>query len=141
MSSSLFIPSIAATDSPGQAQETIIGPTGDDNGGGGGGLANRGANYFFGFLITFVVLLLVFVGCGIGSRRRYLARREAMFVDNMEPWAVPGGMGGVASIHGPANVEYKPPILYEPPYELLSSGDNRWGDIKVRSDLCATDVD
>ncbi|KAL0576395.1 hypothetical protein V5O48_005584 [Marasmius crinis-equi] len=30
----------------------------------------RGANYFFGFLITFVALLLLFIGCGIGTRRR-----------------------------------------------------------------------
>ncbi|KAN0084268.1 hypothetical protein V8E55_007772 [Tylopilus felleus] len=29
------------------------------------------ANYFFGFVITFVVLLLLFVGCGIGSWRRF----------------------------------------------------------------------
>ncbi|KAF8547032.1 hypothetical protein OG21DRAFT_1517682 [Imleria badia] len=29
------------------------------------------ANYFFGFVITFVVLLLLFIGCGIGSWRRF----------------------------------------------------------------------
>ena len=29
------------------------------------------ANYFFGFVITFVVLVLLFVGCGIGSWRRF----------------------------------------------------------------------
>ncbi|KAF9233420.1 hypothetical protein BU15DRAFT_80126 [Melanogaster broomeanus] len=29
------------------------------------------ASYFFGFIITFVVLLLLFVGCGVGSRRRF----------------------------------------------------------------------
>ncbi|KAF9225887.1 hypothetical protein BS17DRAFT_815566 [Gyrodon lividus] len=29
------------------------------------------ANYFFGFIVTFVVLLLLFVGCGVGSRRRF----------------------------------------------------------------------
>jgi len=29
------------------------------------------ANYFFGFVITFIVLLLLFVGCGIGSWRRF----------------------------------------------------------------------
>lgn len=28
------------------------------------------ANYFFAFVITFVVLLLVFIGCGLGSWRR-----------------------------------------------------------------------
>ncbi|KAG8216816.1 hypothetical protein J3R82DRAFT_7071, partial [Butyriboletus roseoflavus] len=29
------------------------------------------ANYFFGFVITFVVLLLFFVACGVGSWRRF----------------------------------------------------------------------
>ncbi|KAF8888522.1 hypothetical protein BD779DRAFT_1800155 [Infundibulicybe gibba] len=38
----------------------------------------RGANYFFGFLITFVALLLIFVGCGVSSRRRFAARRRAV---------------------------------------------------------------
>lgn len=47
-------------------------------GGGGGGFATQqGANYFFGFLITFVVLLFVFVGCGFVRRRRFVARRRA----------------------------------------------------------------
>jgi hypothetical protein len=43
-----------------------------------GGPANmtRGANYFFGFLVTFIVVLLLFVACGIGSRRRAAARRR-----------------------------------------------------------------
>ena len=36
----------------------------------------RGANYFFGFLVTFIVVLLLFVACGIGSRRRAAARRR-----------------------------------------------------------------
>ncbi|KIJ61594.1 hypothetical protein HYDPIDRAFT_31199 [Hydnomerulius pinastri MD-312] len=35
------------------------------------------ANYFFGFIITFVVLLLLFVGCGVGSRRRFAFIRTA----------------------------------------------------------------
>ena len=36
---------------------------------------SSGANYFFfGLLITFVGLLVIFVACGIGSRRRFTAR-------------------------------------------------------------------
>jgi hypothetical protein len=31
---------------------------------------SQGANYFFGFLITFIILLLIFVACGVGTRRR-----------------------------------------------------------------------
>ena len=41
-------------------------------------LMQRGASYFFGFLITFVVLLLVFLCCGVGSRRRNISRRALM---------------------------------------------------------------
>ncbi|KIY53304.1 hypothetical protein FISHEDRAFT_55373 [Fistulina hepatica ATCC 64428] len=35
------------------------------------GSSTNGANYFFGFLVTFFVLLLMFIACGIGSRRRW----------------------------------------------------------------------
>ncbi|KAF5310735.1 hypothetical protein D9619_007897 [Psilocybe cf. subviscida] len=54
----------------------------------GGGLGSPGANYFFGFLITFVVLLLIFIGCGIGTRRRFVARRNAALLAGTayEPW-------------------------------------------------------
>ncbi|THV04746.1 hypothetical protein K435DRAFT_790750 [Dendrothele bispora CBS 962.96] len=41
---------------------------------------SRGANYFFGFLVTFIALLLLFIGCGLGSRRR-LNRRRGLFGD------------------------------------------------------------
>lgn len=76
--------------------------TADAGGGDDGSLAQRGANYFFGFLITFVVLLLVFVGCGIGTRRRYLARRQAALFGNLDPWGSPY-----------PTVEQKEPLLYE----------------------------
>ncbi|KAF8962560.1 hypothetical protein BDZ97DRAFT_1759170 [Flammula alnicola] len=56
------------------------------DGGDSGGMAQRGANYFFGFLITFVVLLLIFVGCGIGTRRRFMTRRQAMLFGGLEQW-------------------------------------------------------
>lgn len=46
-----------------------LGSTRDEN------RATRGVNYFFGFLITFITLLLLFVVCGVGSRRRAAARR------------------------------------------------------------------
>ncbi|KAF9476943.1 hypothetical protein BDN70DRAFT_881721 [Pholiota conissans] len=80
-------------------------PTSDggDSDGGGGGMAARGANYFFGFLITFVVLLLIFVGCGIGSRRRFLARRRDGLFDGLDPWGQPRGE------------EQKEPVFYEHP--------------------------
>ncbi|KIK98903.1 hypothetical protein PAXRUDRAFT_823324 [Paxillus rubicundulus Ve08.2h10] len=50
------------------------------------------ANYFFGFIITFVVLLLLFVGCGIGSRRRFwfFGRAWNERVQDMDEEAVQG---------------------------------------------------
>ena len=75
----------------------------DGGDGGGGGMATRGANYFFGFLITFVVLLLIFVGCGIGSRRRFLARRRDGMFDGLDPWGQP------------RREEQKEPVFYEHP--------------------------
>jgi hypothetical protein len=63
--------------------ETNGSTSGDSDG---GGLGSRGANYFFGFLITFVVLLFIFIGCGIGSHRRIVARRNAMLAGAREPW-------------------------------------------------------
>ncbi|KAG6915229.1 hypothetical protein DXG01_012648 [Tephrocybe rancida] len=47
---------------------------------GGGG---QSANYFFGFLITFAVLLVVFIVAGIFSRRRVQARRAAALAAGM----------------------------------------------------------
>ena len=35
-------------------------------------------DYFYGFLVTFAVLLFIFVGCGIRTRRRYFARRQLL---------------------------------------------------------------
>ncbi|KAF8155982.1 hypothetical protein B0H34DRAFT_799065 [Crassisporium funariophilum] len=86
-----------------------------DSGGGGGG-PQRGANYFFGFLITFVVLLLVFVACGVGSRRRFAARRQALFHGSLEPW------GALR-----ADVEQKRPTMYE--RQLVVVGEDKWGGV------------
>jgi hypothetical protein len=47
-----------------------------------------GSTDFFGFLIAFVALVLVFVVCGLGSRRRFVARRRAILTSaDMDPWA------------------------------------------------------
>ncbi|KAF8069124.1 hypothetical protein FPV67DRAFT_1669149 [Lyophyllum atratum] len=63
----------------------LEGSTTDEDSGPGG--MTRGANYFFGFLITFVVLLLLFVACGLAARRRLLARRQVLLVGRRgDPW-------------------------------------------------------
>jgi hypothetical protein len=69
-------------------------PTSDSN-----VMAQRGANYFFGFLVTFVVLFLIFVGCGIGSRRRFLNERRNGLTD---AWGMPR-----------SDAEQKRPEFYE----------------------------
>lgn len=108
--------SLSSFDNPPQPTGTLLddSPDGSDTGG-----MSHGANYFFGFLITFVVLLLIFVGCGIGSRRRFLARRQGMLMGTLEPWAptTPGG-------------EFRRPILHEKPLVL---GEDDWSSIQVIS--------
>jgi hypothetical protein len=71
----------------------------------------RGASYFFGFLITFVVLLLIFMCCGVGSRRRYLARRALMSRNEWEAETPPAK-----------------PALWE---AQLEKGGLDWGGIAV----------
>jgi len=93
-------------------------PTGGPNNSGG----QRGASYFFGFLITFVVLLLIFVGCGVVSRRRFSARQRARFEWNMEPWAERTGEG----------VGYVPPVLVEKYLASTEYGLSLWKDMTVR---------
>ncbi|KAF5369057.1 hypothetical protein D9758_002942 [Tetrapyrgos nigripes] len=50
-----------------------------------GPTSSRGANYFFGFLVTFIALLLLFIGCGVGSRRRLNRQRRILFGE-LEGW-------------------------------------------------------
>ncbi|TFK32329.1 hypothetical protein BDQ12DRAFT_692628 [Crucibulum laeve] len=79
----------------------------------------RGANYFFGFLITFVALLLIFVGCGIGTRRRIVARRNTAFYETVDPW------GNI--IHVNPGTQHKP-AMYEP---LILEGGEKWDDMEA----------
>lgn len=58
--------SITTQPSPSPSASTNSGPFGSSQ------------NYFFGFLITFVVLLVFFLGCGCVSRRRFAARRRGL---------------------------------------------------------------
>ena len=84
----------------------------------------RGANYFFGFLITFVGLLIIFIICGIGSRRR-LARRRGLN-DTLEP------LGRFRKLEGGE----ERPQFYEPP---LVVGEDRWSSLMVRTKVLTGD--
>ena len=85
----------------------------------------RGANYFFGFLITFVGLLIIFIICGIGSRRR-LARRRGLN-DTLEP------LGRFRKLEGGETR----PQFYEPP---LVVGEDRWSSLMVRTKVLSGDI-
>lgn len=68
MASSSAAPSLGT--SPGPPTPLSTSTSSSNNGGQGNGNGTTGANYFFGFIITFVVLLLVFVSCGFSTRHR-----------------------------------------------------------------------
>ncbi|KAJ8082970.1 hypothetical protein PM082_008830 [Marasmius tenuissimus] len=80
------------------------------------GPSNRGANYFFGFLITFVALLLIFIGCGIGTRRRL--QRNGGLLD-FDSWGD----------EQPGSTQTEPRLL-EP---KLTKGGEKWCSIQPLS--------
>ncbi|KAF7426235.1 hypothetical protein PC9H_008602 [Pleurotus ostreatus] len=94
------------TVSPTPAVTTTPNPGGVNNGG-----MQKGANYFFGFLIAFIALLLVFVGCGVGTRRRFMMRRGVM-----------GDWAGPASPYN-ESAPQKEPLFVE---SWLEKGGDRW---------------
>ncbi|KAJ7590696.1 hypothetical protein C8J56DRAFT_933619 [Mycena floridula] len=83
--------------------------TGNNN----GQFSGRGASYFYGFLITFVGLLLIFLSCGLGSRRRL---RERSFIE--------GWPGADALLSNPK----EEPKLWEPELDPCPS-DGLWDNI------------
>lgn len=93
-----------------------------------GGSTQHGASYFFGFLITFVVLLLIFVGCGVVSRRRFSARQRARFEWNMQPWAERMEEG----------VGYVPPVLVEKSFASTEHELSLWKDMIPLAALVVT---
>jgi len=83
-------------------------PSSTDSSASSNGVSQHSSNYFFGFLITFVGLLMIFIAFGIGSRRRFAARREARLNG---PWE--------SLRHFPnGKLEEKPPHLYEQPFVM-----------------------
>jgi len=92
-------------------------PTSNDS-----GAMQRGANYFFGFLITFVALLLIFVGYGVGTRRRFAARRRAAWAANFGPWG--DGEGSMT--------DQPQPAFWEP---FLTTGGDKWSTMLVSAGL------
>ncbi|CAA7267274.1 unnamed protein product [Cyclocybe aegerita] len=100
--------------------------SGDSGGSGSGGDSSRGANYFFGFLITFVLLLLIFAGCGLGSRRRMFFSRRFQNADAFGPWTTYGE-------DGIGRGEVVEPVVYEKTFEKAEETGDKWGDLKPLS--------
>ncbi|KAJ4473135.1 hypothetical protein J3R30DRAFT_3514906 [Lentinula aciculospora] len=82
------------------------------------GIPSKGANYFFGFLITFIVLLSFFICCGFGTRRS-LARRRALL--SWGQWDSDSMIGGDDA----SDV----PTLFEPRF-MKNDNDTFWLSIQ-----------
>jgi hypothetical protein len=85
---------------------------------------SQGANYFFGFLITFVVLLLVFVACGISSRRYFFNRGRG---NNSSNSGGSGFIGNVAAEWGVSSQSTKP-MFWE---AWVAEGGPKWSTMAV----------
>lgn len=84
----------------------------------GASFSSKGAEYFFGFLVTFVVLLSLFVCCGLSSRRRLQQRR--------------GLLNGWNQSDSGEWRQSEPPPIYEPRFAKGGS-DNLWLSIQPLS--------
>ncbi|KAJ3987834.1 hypothetical protein F5890DRAFT_659576 [Lentinula detonsa] len=112
-SSTSFPSSTSSTLTTTTSASTTTSSSSSDN----GGIPSKGANYFFGFLITFIVLLSFFICCGFGTRRN-LARRRALLA-----WGQ-GDSDSVIGRDGQLN-ESDIPTLFEPRF-LKGDSDPYW---------------
>lgn len=101
---------------------TFSSPSPTDGSGETNGNTPRGASYFFGFLITFVGLLIIFIVCGIGSRRRFGRRRERGVNGAFEAGRFSNSKLEVAGA----------PQFYERPFVM---GEDRWSSMMVNDIL------
>lgn len=100
-----------------------------DNRGPNNGLSGS-QNYFFGFLITFLILLVVFLGCGCVSRRRFLARRRRV-LRHLDHFGLNDPHAGGGEARGAKLPEPKWVNLCLPPTGREAKSD--WGLIKPLS--------
>jgi hypothetical protein len=108
-------PAMSSTSALTPTSEPLPSPSDTDNVNGG---VSQGANYFFGFLITFIVLLLIFVACGVGSRRRVVFSRRGGLAGGLATWDL--------SRDGPSNQP-------EPTFReaCLENGGPKWSTMVV----------
>ncbi|KAG6332441.1 hypothetical protein ID866_6647 [Astraeus odoratus] len=122
--SSHFAPSPSASMVDGNPSSTQ-GPGNTSTNTSTGSGSDSGTNYFFGFIVTFIVLLLLFVSCGFRSRRRsgsfapsWARGLQADDTDNV----FYGGPGGW--LKPPAQ-----PVFWEAWLHPLRQ-EARWGDLQ-----------
>ena len=93
------------------------------------------ANYFFGFVITFVVLLLLFVGCGIGSWRRFRLIGTAWDerLQDMEgsPFATPRKRGRRRLVRPVFSETWTDPMASIHFVPGAASDKEKWGGVQV----------
>lgn len=86
----------------------------------GPGLTGNAGNYFYGFLVTFVGLLLIFVSCGINIRRRMRERRNLWLGFTVT-------MGETTFL--PSDEEQEEPDFYEP--KFVNNANPSWAEVMV----------
>ncbi|KAH7886890.1 hypothetical protein F5I97DRAFT_1070936 [Phlebopus sp. FC_14] len=90
------------------------------------------ANYFFGFIITFVALLLLFVGCGVGSRRHRFAYFVAAWDATLDSQDTDDGFLGEDGERRPRQ-KLVCPVFWETWLDRLQAGekdDIPWEDLQ-----------
>jgi len=112
ISSSSFSGSITQTSTTSSSSATST----SSSGGLSSTFSSKGAEYFFGFLVTFVVLLSLFICCGLSTRRRLQAQRRGLLDWDWDSDDV---------------VQSEPPALFEP--RFVTSGNDNWLSIQPLS--------
>ncbi|KAG6882487.1 hypothetical protein C0993_010377, partial [Termitomyces sp. T159_Od127] len=99
-------------------QSPSVGPSGNSGN-------SRSASYFFGFLVTFAVLLVLFVVAGFVSRQRMRARRRIATQENVigagDPWVY-----GYHERRLHEEARRVKPVWMERWYEELDTSEKAW---------------
>jgi hypothetical protein len=87
----------------------------------GNGVGSKGVNYFFGFLIAFIALLLFFVGCGFGARRTMMRNRRLQ--QRLEEAGLVLDNASMDGLIVRSNEPLKEPVFWERPFQ---KGSSQW---------------
>ncbi|KIL64104.1 hypothetical protein M378DRAFT_178952 [Amanita muscaria Koide BX008] len=93
------------------------------------GLGSPGMNFFFGFLIAFIALLLFFVGCGFGARRSLMRTRRLQQQLELEEAVAEGDIEGLVVAR--KNENAKVPIFWDRWVESTGVEKREWDGMVV----------